>query len=282
MRVVLRVPLRVNGAPVGARLRMLMVVSVIDRGLFAADVELRRGNARTIHALGPYSVAIDGQAPERRAQFVQRQPGVDERTQDHVAGGAREAVEVEDAHAWTILLCVWSQPPRLDEREVPLIREDQMIDDLDAHDAARADHPRGQRKVVLTGCGVARGMVVKEHDGCGGRGRGFPEHLTWMDDGGVERPDGHQLDSDEPMFGVEHHDAELFDDAGAVLRQQVRSELARGGQPRTFGHRSHERAAPELDGRDHARGACGSDTRDRAKPIDRHARQAVQPAGRGR
>src|ERR1044071_819117 len=71
---------------------MVMVVAVT--GILAPDLELRRADARTVHALGPDRVPIDRQAAEGPANLLERHARVDERADDHVAGGTREAVEV--------------------------------------------------------------------------------------------------------------------------------------------------------------------------------------------
>ena len=60
------------------------------------DAELGRRHPGPQHALGGDRVAVDGEAAERALQLVERQAGVDERAEHHVAGNARETVEIQD------------------------------------------------------------------------------------------------------------------------------------------------------------------------------------------
>ena len=64
-------------------------------GLFTAHVELRRGEAGAGDTFGPYAVAVDRKAAERAAEVFERQARIEQRAEDHVAGCAREAVEVQ-------------------------------------------------------------------------------------------------------------------------------------------------------------------------------------------
>lgn len=81
------------------------------------------------------------------------------------------------------------------------------------------------------------------------------------------------------MFGVEQHEAELLDDAGAVLREQVRSHLPGSREPGTVRHPAHQRAPAQLDGRQDLRGAGRADGRHAPKVPDSASREPVQPAG---
>ena len=60
------------------------------------EPELRGRHAGPQHAVRRESVARDHQAAERRLEFGQRQTGVEQRAEHHVARGAGEAIEVED------------------------------------------------------------------------------------------------------------------------------------------------------------------------------------------
>ena len=80
--VVVRVALRrVLGV-----LRVLRVLGVLT------ETELGCADAGAAHALGAEVAVLDRQAAEGALQRVQRQPEIEERAQDHVTGGAREAV----------------------------------------------------------------------------------------------------------------------------------------------------------------------------------------------
>ena len=52
------------------------------------DVELRRRNACPEDSLGGHVVALDGEAAERALQLVERQAGVEECAEEHVARDA--------------------------------------------------------------------------------------------------------------------------------------------------------------------------------------------------
>ena len=85
--------------PVVVVIVVVVVVGVRSLGGLPFDhPELRRRHAGAQHALGRDVVAVDGQTAQRRAKPVERDPRVEQRAQNHVAGGAVEAVEVENSH----------------------------------------------------------------------------------------------------------------------------------------------------------------------------------------
>jgi hypothetical protein len=64
-----------------------------------AQPELGRGDPGPIYSIGldrPCRIS-ERQAPERRAQVIERQARVEQRAEHHVAGSARETVEISDA-----------------------------------------------------------------------------------------------------------------------------------------------------------------------------------------
>ena len=61
------------------------------------DEEFRRRHTGAQHAFRRNRRAVDGQAAQRAAQLVERQPGVEQRAQHHVARRAVETVEIEDS-----------------------------------------------------------------------------------------------------------------------------------------------------------------------------------------
>jgi len=75
-----------------SRVLVVMIVAVIVRVL--VDAELGRRDAGAQHALRVHVSIAQGEAAERALQLVERQAGVDERTERHVAGDAGEAVEI--------------------------------------------------------------------------------------------------------------------------------------------------------------------------------------------
>jgi hypothetical protein len=72
-----------------------MIVGVIDRRTLALDREFRRGDAGPRDPLRPDRVGPDGEAAQCAADLLERDAEVDQRSEDHVARGAGEAVEVE-------------------------------------------------------------------------------------------------------------------------------------------------------------------------------------------
>ncbi len=71
--------------------RSVVIVRVL------VDLELRCGHARTQNAIGVDVRVAEREAAERPAQIVERQSGVEQRAERHVAGDAGEAVEVQDS-----------------------------------------------------------------------------------------------------------------------------------------------------------------------------------------
>ncbi len=60
------------------------------------QVEPGRRYTRPQHALRRDRAVLDRQATERGAQAVNREPKVEQRPEKHVAGGARETIEIRD------------------------------------------------------------------------------------------------------------------------------------------------------------------------------------------
>jgi len=99
-RVSVRFFLRMSVRWVG---RVLVIVGTIERRLFAADVELGGADSRARYPLRPDRVAADCEASERATQVVERQAGVEQRAEDHVARRAGKTVEIQDGHTAIIL-----------------------------------------------------------------------------------------------------------------------------------------------------------------------------------
>ncbi len=86
VRVVMRM---IVALPVSVSVRGAVVL-LTDRELRGGDTgahDFRRGNGRSIHR----------QAAQRRPQFFQRKPGIQEGAQDHVARCTRETIKVKHA-----------------------------------------------------------------------------------------------------------------------------------------------------------------------------------------
>ena len=101
---------------------------------------------------------------------------------------------------------------------------------------------------------------MKQHQRRGARRRRLAEDLARMHDARVERADRQDRRAQDPMLRVEQQHAELLDRAVAVLRQQVLGHALRtcaaaaGLRPTRVNDRR-----PELDRREHLRGARGAD-----------------------
>ena len=129
------------------------------------DDELRRRHAGAQHLLRRNLRAVDGEAAERPPELVERQPGVEQRAQHHVARRAVEAIEVENArHAALHSTC-------FSEAEIARVGQDHVIDDVDAHDLAGLHQPARQIHIIAARRGIARRMIVEEHHGRSGRRR---------------------------------------------------------------------------------------------------------------
>ena len=78
-----------------AAMMVLVIVGIIDRVCLAADGELRCSNASPTHAVDPNGSGRNRQTAERAPDLVERNARVNQRSDDHVAGRPREAVEIE-------------------------------------------------------------------------------------------------------------------------------------------------------------------------------------------
>ena len=59
--------------------------------------EMGRRHAGPQHPVRTHGVSGHGQASKRRAEVVEREPGVEEGSDDHVAGDARKCIEIQYA-----------------------------------------------------------------------------------------------------------------------------------------------------------------------------------------
>ncbi len=73
---------------------MIVVVAPIAM-IVVVDRELRSRHARPQDTIGVHVIAGHGKTAQRALELVERQTRVEERAQHHVAGNAREAVEVQ-------------------------------------------------------------------------------------------------------------------------------------------------------------------------------------------
>ncbi len=76
---------------------LVVVLASVRPGFVIVNRELRRRDAGAENPGGVDVVAGDGQGAERALQFVERQPGVEQRAQHHVSRNARETIEVQQA-----------------------------------------------------------------------------------------------------------------------------------------------------------------------------------------
>jgi hypothetical protein len=82
------------------------------------------------------------------------------------------------------------------------------------------------------------------------------------------------------MFGIEHHQPELFDLSCAKLRQQVGRRVSRIDELQPRRRAAKECSPPELDGGEHLRRFRRTHPVQPAQLVHRHPRHAVQAAGR--
>lgn len=69
----------------------------VGMGMFV-NPELGCGHTGLHHAIDGNIPPVDGQAAKRLLQLIERQAGIDERAEDHVAGRAGETIKVEKLH----------------------------------------------------------------------------------------------------------------------------------------------------------------------------------------
>ena len=136
VRVILRVRvlMRVRGAFVWVRL--------------LTHHEFGGGHAGAEDPMAGDPTEIDRETAEGAAQVIDRQAQIEERADDHVAGGAGETVEVER-------LCQPSTPSVLAKTEVLHIGEDDVIEHFHTHQDPRGDQSLGQPHIIVTRLRVA-------------------------------------------------------------------------------------------------------------------------------
>jgi hypothetical protein len=107
-----RVPIVVILVVTVAVMMVCVVADVFMRvaeDLFTADAELGGADTCTGDPLHRDCVLVDRQAPERASDLLDRDACIDQRADDHIAGGTREAVEVQDLHNPAILSTLKAQ-----------------------------------------------------------------------------------------------------------------------------------------------------------------------------
>ena len=81
---------------------------------------------------------------------------------------------------------VLEQPAHLPKAEIRGVAQDDVVRDVDAHQPSRVEEPLGQDHIITARRRIARGMIVKQDDRCGGGRCRFTEHFARMDDRRVE------------------------------------------------------------------------------------------------
>ena len=85
--------------------RVFVVVVKVVAVIVVVNRELRGGDTGAQHAGGMDVIARDRERAERAFQFLERQAGVEQRAQHHVARDARKTVEIQQpAHSRPISL----------------------------------------------------------------------------------------------------------------------------------------------------------------------------------
>ena len=82
------------------RVPVVVIVMIVFVGVGVVAVlchdELRRRHAGAKHALRRDLGPVEREAPQRASQLVERQPGVEQRAQHHVARRAVETIEIQN------------------------------------------------------------------------------------------------------------------------------------------------------------------------------------------
>ena len=96
MRVVMVMLVRLR--MVVAMMMVVVIVGMLVMGtlMMLSDHKFRRRHPGPQHLPGIHLEVLDRKTPQRTAQVVEREPRVDERTEQHVPGDPGEAVEVEN------------------------------------------------------------------------------------------------------------------------------------------------------------------------------------------
>lgn len=89
----------------------MVIVMMVMAGVAATivDAELRGADPGPIDLLGVYRHAVEREAAEGGAELVERQPGVEQGAEHHVARRAGETVEVEDLRHRTRSIRAWTR-----------------------------------------------------------------------------------------------------------------------------------------------------------------------------
>ena len=121
---------------------VMMIVLVHDElgGRHAGAQDTRRADVEAGH----------GEAAERALQLVERQAGVEQGAERHVARDAREAIEIQESRHTG-----WLEVTRLLQAAVPHVAENDVIDHVDAHQDPRRHQPPRQLHIVRTRMGIA-------------------------------------------------------------------------------------------------------------------------------
>ena len=109
--------------------------------------KLHRRHAGLEHALHRDGEPVHGQAAQGALHLLERHTGVDQRAENHVAGGAGKTVEVQRLH----------QSVPFSEAEIPARAKDDVIHQRNAHQLAHLLHPPRHRDVGVLGVGSPDG-----------------------------------------------------------------------------------------------------------------------------
>ena len=97
------------------RVPVVVIVMIVFVGVGVVAVlchdELRRRHAGAQHLLRRDLGPVEREAPKRPSQFFERQPGIDERPQHHVARRAVETIEIQNPrHSFALPFALCSLP----------------------------------------------------------------------------------------------------------------------------------------------------------------------------
>ena len=93
--------------------------------------------------------------------------------------------------------------PALFEADEDAVADDDVVEQVNAHDLARADETLGDGHILPARRGVAGRVVVGDDQGGGGDDHGVLEDLAGVDDGGGQVSDGDGADGKDTVLGIE-------------------------------------------------------------------------------
>lgn len=105
---------------------------------------------------------------------------------------------------------VLGRPPLIRKAEGTILAQNNMVKDGDADEVAGLTEPCREHTIFRTGLRIPGRMIVDADEGGAIQQDRRFEDFARMDDADRERANGHDVDADDGMFGVQTGDKELF------------------------------------------------------------------------